>query len=125
MKANRVWMALVLGLVVGLAWAPAAVLAESWTNVSVVDVNCSAKVAANPDAHTRDCALQCAKSGYGILAADGKYLKFDADGSAQALGLLKGSDRKDHLRVNLTGTLAGETITVQTIEMAPLAPAPK
>lgn len=121
MKSNRIWMVLLLVL----AFAPAMALAESWANVTLVDTNCSGKVAANPDNHTRECALKCAASGYGILAADGKYLKFDADGSAKALELLKGSDRKDHLRVNLTGTLAAETITVQTIEMAPATPAPK
>ncbi len=106
----------------GLVLAPTLALAESWTNVSLVDAKCSAKVAANPDAHTRSCALECAKSGYGVIAADGKFLKFDAAGSEKALALLKASDRKDHLRVNLSGALAGETIAVQSIEMAPLAP---
>ncbi len=114
---------LFLALTVGLLLAPAVALADTWTNVSLVDVNCSAKVAANPDAHTRSCALECAKSGYGVIATDGKYLKLDAEGSKKALALLKASDRKDHLRVNLTGNLAGETIAVQTIEMAPLTPA--
>ncbi len=121
MKSRYLFLVVALGLVL----APAMALAESWTNVSLVDVNCSAKVAANPDAHTRACALECAKSGYGVIAADGKYLKLDAEGSKTAYGLIKATDRKDHLRVNLTGTLAGETITVQTIEMAPLAPAAK
>ncbi len=121
MKSRYLFLVAALGLVL----APAMALAESWTNVSLVDVNCSAKVAANPDAHTRACALECAKSGYGVIAADGKYLKLDAEGSKTAYGLIKATDRKDHLRVNLTGTLAGETITVQTIEMAPLAPAAK
>ena len=121
MKSKYPFLVVALGLVL----APAVALAESWTNVSLVDVNCSAKVAANPDAHTRACALECAKSGYGVIAADGKYLKLDAEGSKTAYGLIKATDRKDHLRVNVTGTLAGETITVQTIEMAPLAPAAK
>lgn len=121
MKSKYLFLVVALGLVV----APAMALAESWTNVSLVDVNCSAKVAANPDAHTRACALECAKSGYGVIAADGKYLKLDAAGSQKALALLKASTQKDHLRVNLSGALAGETITVQTIEMAPLAPAAK
>lgn len=121
MKSKYLFLVVALGLVL----APAVALAESWTNVSLVDVNCSAKVAANPDAHTRACALECAKSGYGVIAADGKYLKLDAEGSKTAYGLIKATDRKDHLRVNVTGTLAGETITVQTIEMAPLAPAAK
>ena len=115
--------AILLPLALVLALLPAAAFAETWSNVSIVDVNCSGKVKADPDAHTRECALQCAKSGYGIVAGDGKYLKLDADGSKQAYDLIKAADRKDHLRVNLTGTLAGETVTVQKIEMAPLAPA--
>jgi len=121
MKSKYLFLVVALGLLV----APAVALADSWTNVSLVDVNCSAKVAANPDAHTRSCALECAKSGYGVFTTDGKYLKLDTEGSKQALALLKASDRKDHLRVNLTGTLAGETIQVSAIEMAPLASAAK
>ena len=116
---------LFLPLALVLLLAPAVALAETWTNVPLVDVNCSAKVAADPDAHTRDCALQCAKSGYGIIVGDGKYLQLDAEGSKKALALLKASDRKDHLRVTLSGSLAGETIQVAAIEMAPLAPAAK
>ena len=30
--------------------------AETWSDASIVDANCSAKVKDNPDAHTRDCA---------------------------------------------------------------------
>lgn len=111
-----------LTLALGLFVAPAVALAETWTNVSIVDVNCSAKVAANPDAHTRDCALQCAKSGYGIVTPEGKYLKLDAEGTKRAYELLKSSDRKDHLRVTLSGALADGTIQVTAIELAPLAP---
>ena len=56
--------------------APLLCAAETWNDVSMVDANCSAKVKDNPDAHTRNCAIQCAKSGFGILTADGTYLKF-------------------------------------------------
>ena len=55
------------------------------------------------DAHTRDCALMCEKSGYGIVTADKKFLKFDADGNAKILAALKASDKTDHLRVNVSG----------------------
>ncbi len=94
-------------------------LAESatWTNVPLVDSNCSNKVKDNPDAHTRECALMCAKSGYGIWTVEGKYLKFDAAGSEKALALLKGSEQKDHLRVDLTGVLDGETLQVESIAL--------
>ena len=44
---------------------PAFAAVETYKDVSVVDVNCSKKVAADPDSHTRACALKCAASGYG------------------------------------------------------------
>lgn len=109
------------GLAAAFAFAalalPAAAYAESWTNVSLVDVNCSAKMKDNPDAHPRSCALKCAGSGFGIWTADGKYVKFDAAGSDKALELIKATDKTDHLRVDVTGELAGETLTVATIEL--------
>ena len=43
--------------------------AETWKDVSLVDVNCSTKVKDKPDTHTRNCALQCSKSGFGILTS--------------------------------------------------------
>jgi hypothetical protein len=51
--------------------------------VSVVDVNCSKKVAADPDSHPR--ALKCEKSGYGIVTQDKHFLKFDAEGTQGSL----------------------------------------
>ena len=65
-------------------------LHETFNNVSVVDVSCSKKAAADADAHTRTCALQCQKSGFGILTADKKFLKFDADGNAKMLAGTEG-----------------------------------
>ena len=109
-----------LGLVIAalfvfvLLFAPTA-QAGSWTNVTLVDSNCSAKVKADPDSHKRACAIKCAKSGYGILTADGKFVKFDADGSAKALALLEKSDKVDKLRVDVNGEIEGETLKVATI----------
>jgi hypothetical protein len=96
---------------------PALAVAEDWNNVSIVDTNCSAKVKADPDAHTRACALSCAKSGFGILDKDGNYLKFDDKGNQEALKLLQNTDKKDHLRVNVSGTKEGNTIHVQSLKM--------
>jgi hypothetical protein len=70
--------------------------AEDWSNVSVIDTNCSSKFKADPDSHTRACALKCAKSGFGILDKDGNYLKFDAKGNQEAITLLQNSTKKDH-----------------------------
>ena len=107
-----------ISLLMVLAMAlPMFATAETWSNVSIVDTQCSKKAKADPDAHTRDCALTCAKSGFGILDKDGNYLKFDAKGNSEATKLLQGSTKKDHLRVNVTGEKQGDVIQVQSLTM--------
>jgi len=102
-------------LLAALLLCSAAAYAESWTNVSLLDSSCAAKVKNNPDAHTRACAMQCAGAGYGIQTADGRYLKFDKRGNDEALQLLKASNKPDHLRVNVQGKQQGDTIAVQSV----------
>lgn len=91
--------------------------ASTWNNVALIDKNCSRKAAANPDAHTRDCALQCAGSGFGIISNDGKFLKFDSAGDKETLKLLKATDKKDHLRVTVDGEEKGDTIAVKSVKL--------
>jgi hypothetical protein len=104
-------------LALGLLATPA--LAATFNDVPVLDVACSMKAAsaADADGHTRDCALACQKSGFGILTADNKFLKFDADGNAKILAELKSSDKKDHLRVNVTGEVKGDTLKVASVQL--------
>ena len=98
--------------------APArAVAGETWGNVPVVDVSCHTKVKDNPDAHTRECGLQCATSGFGLIAADGTFLKFDKTGNEKVVAALKASKTEDHVRATVTGERKGDTTTVQTIEL--------
>jgi hypothetical protein len=97
--------------------APLLCGAETWTDVSIVDANCAAKVKTNPDAHTLNCALQCSKSGFGILTADGTFLKFDSQGNKQALRALTQSQATDHLRATVTGDREGDTVKVKSIKM--------
>jgi len=106
-----------LVVLAGLCAAPVFAAAESFQNVPVVDVNCSKRAAANPDAHTRDCALKCAGSGFGIVTQDQKFLKFDAAGNAKVTEALKASDKKDHLRVNVDGDVQGDTLKVKSVEL--------
>lgn len=101
-----------------LAWTMGVGAADTWTKVPLVDSMCALKVKADPDKHTRECAMQCAKGGYGVLAADGAYLKFDEAGNAQAVALLKASKAADHLRVTVTGTRKGDTIAVASLAAA-------
>jgi len=81
----------------------------AYKDVPVVDSNCSKKVAVDPETHTRECALKCQMSGYGN---DHHFLRFDSAGNAKIAEALKASDKKDHLRVDVTGEVKGDTIEV-------------
>ena len=106
-----------LMVLAALCAAPALAAAESFQNVPVVDVSCSKRVAADPDAHTRECALKCTGSGFGIITQDQKFLKFDAAGNAKIAEELKASSKKDHLRVNVNGDVQGDTIKVKSVTL--------
>jgi hypothetical protein len=100
---------LIAGLVVcsALAWA------ETWSG-TVVDVMCKKNDLAS---HTRDCAISCAKSGYGIVLADGRFVKFDERGNVRALAALKASSKEKDLKAKVTGTLKEDVIQVDSIEL--------
>ena len=102
---------------VGMCALPAFAGTETFTGVSLIDSNCSTKAAADPDSHTRECALKCQASGYGILTKDRKFLKFDAAGNTRIAQALKASDQKDHLRVDVTGEVKGDTLEVASIKL--------
>jgi hypothetical protein len=102
-------------LALGMMASPA--LAATFNDVSILDVACSKKSAATADAHTRDCALMCKESGFGIVTADKKFLKFDATGNAKMLEQLKASDKAAHLRVNVSGDVEGDTIKVTSVKL--------
>ena len=104
-------------VLLGLAAMPALAAVETYKDVPVVDVNCSKKVTADPDSHTRDCALKCAASGFGIVTKDKQFLKFDAEGNAKVADALKASDKKDHLRVDVSGDVQGDTLKVTSIKL--------
>lgn len=89
-------------------------LAESW-NGTLIDTMCKGKDAAN---HTRQCAVGCAKGGYGLVMSDGKFVKLDEAGNAKALAALKASTRDKDLKAKVTGKLDGEVIAVESIELA-------
>lgn len=104
-------------VILALFALPAMAAAETYKNVPVVDVNCSAKVADAPDTHTRACALKCSASGYGIITQDKKFIKFNAEGNTKITEALKASDKKDHLRVDVSGDVEGDTLKVTSIKL--------
>ena len=98
--------------VAGLMLAAAA-FAESWSG-TLVDVMCKYKDLAG---HTTKCAIGCAKSGFGLVAADGKFMKFDEAGNAKALAALKATSKEKDLKATVTGKLDEETIQVESVEI--------
>jgi hypothetical protein len=91
--------------------------AETWKNALLMDGNCSAKkdVMSSPEKHTKHCAMQCSKSGFG--AVDGKFVKFDKHGSELAADAIAKTDKKDNLRADVTGELKNGEIAVSALEM--------
>jgi len=104
-------------LLFGLGVLPALAADDSYKNVSIIDSKCSAKAAADPDSHTRSCAIQCAMSGYGIITSDKKFIKFDDAGNKKVEEALKASDKKDHLRADVSGELNGDTLKVTSFKL--------
>jgi hypothetical protein len=92
----------------------AAASAETFSG-TVVDVMCRGKDLAG---HTRECAISCSRSGYGLVTADGKFLKFDESGNARTLAALKKMSKDKDLKAKITGTLNGDLLKVQAVEFA-------
>ena len=90
-----------------------AAFADSWTG-TVVDVMCKDKDLAN---HTAKCSVNCAKSGFGIVTSDGKFLKFNEAGNAKALAALKSTAKEKDIKAKVTGTMQDNVISVQSLEI--------
>jgi len=106
-------MFLIAGAIVLL---PLASFADTWKDAHFIDAGCQAKMKADTDKHTKECALKCSDTGFGIVL-DGKFLKFDDAGNKQAIAELNKLKKKDHIRANVTGTRDGDVIKVQTVTL--------
>ena len=83
-------------------------------NGTLVDVMCKDKDLAG---HTTKCALGCAKSGFGLVTGEGKFLKFDEAGNAKALAALKATKKEGDLKAKVDGTVDGDNVQVSSIEI--------
>lgn len=92
----------------------AAALADTFHG-TLIDEMCKGKE--DVAAHTTKCAIACSKSGYGIMTADGKYMKFDEAGSAKALEALKATSKTNDLKATVTGDMDGDTLKVSSISL--------
>ena len=92
------------------------------TKGTLMDIACSSHHAAEAgytESHDKKCLLQdaCVKSGYSLVTADKKVLKFDAKGNTMALDLIKKTDHDKDWKVAVSGTVSGDMITVKDITL--------
>ncbi|MGC2696705.1 MAG: hypothetical protein WA738_13045 [Candidatus Angelobacter sp.] len=109
-------------LVLFAAAAISAFAADTTVKGYLVDLSCAAEEGQKPGfgaRHSRDCLQMddCAKSGYGVLTDDKKVIKFDKASNEQAKKFIADLKKTKDLKVNVTGTLKGNTIAVNKIEL--------
>jgi hypothetical protein len=83
----------------------------------LMDTMCAADKLDKAPAHTVECMKRCQGSGFGLVSADGRYVRFDEKGNALALAALEKSERKQDLRAVVEGELRGSTIRVASIRL--------
>ena len=108
-----------VAMVAGLAVSAGA---QGQMKGTLMDIACSshhATEAGYTESHDKKCLLMesCVKSGYSLVTADKKVLKFDAKGNDLALALITKTEREKDWKVSVAGTVTGDTIAVSNISM--------
>ena len=87
----------------------------------VVDNMCAGMHGTEAEAknHPNSCALMlaCEKSGFAVVAGDKTY-KLDEAGNKLAAEALKGAKTKKGLKVDVEGTLEGDTLHADKLEVS-------
>jgi hypothetical protein len=111
-----------IALVLITAAALSAFAAETKVQGYLVDLACASEEGQKPGfgaKHSKMCLQmpECVKSGYGVLTDDKKVIKFDAASNAKAKQFIAGMNKDKDIKVNVTGTVNGESMTVSKIEL--------
>jgi hypothetical protein len=95
-------------------WLGATVLAQKPESFdgTLMPVKCKND---NPSTHARQCALECAETGLGLMTEAGEYVKFSAEGDKKGLEWLTATTRETDLKVRVTGTIKDGLLHVVTI----------
>ncbi len=101
-------------LIITFCLAAISAFAGTWDG-TLVDVMCKGKDLAS---HTKQCALSCAKSGYGLVTSDGQFYKLDESGNAKALAALKKTSKDKDIKATVTGAMDGNVIKVDSIKIS-------
>jgi hypothetical protein len=104
------------------AVALSAFAAETKVQGYLVDLACSSEEGQKPGfgaKHSKDCLQmpECVKGGYGVLTDDKKVIKFDAASNARAKQFIAELKKQKDIKVNVTGTVNAERMTVSKIEL--------
>jgi hypothetical protein len=88
----------------------------------LVDMACGREEGSRPDfgvKHSKECLQmpECVSSGYGVLTDDKKIIRFDAAGNDQAKKFIADLKKNTDIRVTVTGSVSGESMTVSKIEL--------
>jgi len=68
-----------------------------------------------PASHTKECALKCRSTGFGVVTATGDFVGFDTAGNTKAIAILQASAKTDDLRVSVQGTRKAGILNVESI----------
>lgn len=106
------------------AVAISAFAADTTVKGHLVDLACAAEDGSKAGfgaKHSKGCLQMpdCEKSGYGVLTDDKKVIKFDAAGNAAAKKFIADLTKKNDIRVSVTGSVTGESMTVTKIDLQP------
>jgi hypothetical protein len=113
-----------LALILFVAVAVSAFAADTTVKGYLVDISCATANAKKPKAdfpakHTKDCLQMpdCEEAGYAVLTSDNKVIKFDKAGNAEAKKFISGVNKKDDIKVAVSGTVKGDHMTVSKIDL--------
>ena len=111
-----------IALIIVTTFAISAFAADSAVKGYLVDLSCAAEEGTNPGfgvKHSKGCLQMedCEKSGYGVLTDDKKVIKFDAASNEKAKKFIADLTKDKDIKVNVTGTMNGDKLSVSKIEL--------
>jgi hypothetical protein len=107
-------------LILFAAVSLSALAADTTIKGTLVDLACAREDGSKAGfgaKHSKDCLQMpdCEKSGYGVMTADKKVIKFDKAGNDQAKKFIADLKKAKDVQVGVTGTVTGDTMTVSKI----------
>jgi hypothetical protein len=97
-----------------------ALAADTTVKGTLVDLACAREDGSKAGfgaKHSKDCLQMpdCEKSGYGVMTADKKVIRFDKAGNDQAKKFIADLKKPKDIQVEVTGAVTGDTMTVSKI----------